>query len=115
MLPRLVCDHTRLHQPGVVETLRAMILRNSADVVAGAITALMTRRDSLPLLPSIHCPTLIVVGSDDAITPPAFSEEMQRAIPGSEMTVLPDAGHMANMEQPAAFNRALARFLDHRV
>ena len=115
MLPRLVSDHTRSHHPEVVETLRAMILGNSADAVAGAITALMTRRDSLPLLPSIHCPTLIVVGKDDAITPPAFSEEMQRAISGSELAVLPDAGHMANMEQPAAFNDALGRFLQRHA
>jgi 3-oxoadipate enol-lactonase len=44
-----------------------------------------------------------------------MSEEMQRSIPGAELVVIPDAGHMSNMEQPAAFNRALARFLERRV
>jgi 3-oxoadipate enol-lactonase len=115
MLPKLVCDNTRSNHAEVVETLRAMMLGNSADVVAGAITALMNRPDSVPVLASIHCPTLVVVGQEDAITPPPFSEEMQRAIPGSELVVIPDAGHMSNMEQPAAFNRALASFLERRV
>jgi pimeloyl-ACP methyl ester carboxylesterase len=115
MLPKLVSGSTVTNHADVVDTLRAMMLRNQADVVAGAIAALMTRPDSLPLLPGIHCPTLIVVGDQDAITPPAMSEEMQRSIPGAELVVIPDAGHMSNMEQPAAFNRALARFLERRV
>ena len=115
MLPKLVSGSTVTNHADVVDTLRAMMLRNQADVVAGAIAALMTRPDSLPLLPAIHCPTLIVVGDQDAITPPAMSEEMQRSIPGAELVVIPDAGHMSNMEQPAAFNRALARFLERRV
>jgi non-heme chloroperoxidase len=115
MLPKLVSDNTRTNQTDVVATLRAMMLRNPADVVAGAIVALMTRPDSRLVLPAIHCPTLIVVGDQDAITPPAMSEEMQRSIPGAELVVIPGAGHMSNMEQPAAFNRALARFLERRV
>lgn len=115
MLPKLVCDATRANQPDVVETLRAMMLRNAPDTVAGAIAAIMTRPDSTPLLSSIHCPALIVVGEQDAITPPAMSEDMHRGIAGAELVVIPAAGHMSNMEQPAAFNAALARFLERRV
>ena len=69
----------------------------------------------MPLLSHIHCPTLIVVGDQDALTPPSFSHEMQRGIAGAELAVVSDAGHMSNMEQPAAFNLALARFLEYRV
>ena len=47
----------------------------------------MTRPDSTPLLSTIHCPTLIVVGEEDTLTPPALSEEMHRAIAGSELIV----------------------------
>ena len=75
----------------------------------------MTRPDATPLLPTIHCPTLVVVGDEDVITPPAASEEIARGIAGAELAIIPGAGHMSNMEQPAAFNLALARFLDHRV
>lgn len=115
MLPKLVCDATRTNRPEVITALREMILENPADTVAGAIVALMTRPDSRPLLPDIHCPTLVVVGDQDAITPPVMSEEMQRLIPGAELAVIPDAGHMSNMEQPAAFNHALAQFLARRA
>jgi pimeloyl-ACP methyl ester carboxylesterase len=115
MLPKLVCEATRATQPAVVETLHEMILRNSGETVAGAILALMTRPDATPTLSTIHCPTLIVVGDQDAITPPSMSEDMQRGIPGAELVVIPNAGHMSNMEQPAAFNAALGRFLERNV
>ena len=72
---------------------------------------MMTRPDSTPLLQTIHVPTLIVVGEEDTLTPPALSAEMQRAIPGSELVTIPSAGHMSNLEQPEAFNAALASFL----
>ena len=115
LLGKLVSDATRANHPEVVEALRAMIVGNSREAVAGAVMALMSRPDATPLLPTIHCPTLILVGDQDAITPPAMSEEMQRRIPGSELVVIPDAGHMSNMEQPATFNAALSRFLDRKV
>ncbi len=115
MLPKLVCEATRANQPAVVDTLRAIIIGNSGETVAGAILALMSRPDATPVLSTIHCPTLIVVGDQDAITPPALSEDMQRGIPGAELVVIPNAGHMSNMEQPAAFNAALASFLERKV
>ncbi|MEP7307221.1 MAG: alpha/beta fold hydrolase [Acidobacteriota bacterium] len=115
MLPKLVCDATRSHQPAVVDALRAMIVGNSSETVAGALMAIMARPDAMPVLPTIHCPTLIVVGDQDAITPPALSEDLRRGIPGSTLVVIPDAGHMSNMEQPAAFNAALASFLERKV
>ena len=60
-------------------------------------------------------PTLIIVGQDDGITTVADAESMHRSVPGSQLVTIPGAGHMSNLEQPAAFNQALARFLDHRV
>jgi pimeloyl-ACP methyl ester carboxylesterase len=95
--------------------VRALALSNPAEAIAGAIRALMTRPDSTPLLRTIHCPTLIVVGEEDTLTPPALSEEMHRAIPGSELVIVPGAGHLSSVEQPDAFNSALAAFLTHRV
>ena len=75
----------------------------------------MTRPDSTPLLSTIRCPTLVLVGAEDTLTPPALSEAMHRAIAGSTLVNLPSAGHLSSMEQPAAFNEALAEFLEHRV
>jgi 3-oxoadipate enol-lactonase len=115
LLPKLVCDATRTSNPAVVESLRRQITGNSVEGIAGALQALMTRSDSTPTLSTIRIPTLIVVGDQDAITPPPLSEQMHHDIPGSELVVVPGAGHMSNMEQPAAFNDALGRFLDRRV
>ena len=115
MLPKLLSDATRQHQPDVVERVRALTLANSAEAIAGALAALMTRPDSTPLLQTIHCPTLILVGRDDTVTPPALSEELHRRIAGSELAIVENAGHLSSLEQPAVFNEALARFLEHRV
>jgi pimeloyl-ACP methyl ester carboxylesterase len=115
MLPKLLGDRTRDQQPEVGRRVRELILANSAEAIAGALTALMTRPDSTPLLAAIHCPTLILVGDRDSVTPPALSEELHRAIGGSDLATIEGAGHLSSLEQPAAFNRALARFLEHRV
>src|SRR5206468_535653 len=115
MMPKLVCEATSVGRPEVVEKIRKLILTNSTETIVGAITALMTRPDSTSLLSEIHCPTLVLVGDQDSLTPPAFSEDIRRGITNAELVVVPDAGHMSNMEQPAAFNAAVARFLDNRV
>src|ERR1700720_4561144 len=115
MVPRLLGATTRAEHPDVVERVRTLILSNPAAAITGAITAIMTRLDSTPLLASIHCPTLILVGDEDSLTPPDMSREMQRGIAGSELVVVPKAGHLSSLEQPSAFNAALARFLEHRL
>lgn len=115
MLPRLLGETTRRERPDIVEQTRALMLANSPEAVAGAIVALRDRPDSTSVLATIRCPTLIVVGDEDTITPPELSEGMQHAIAGSELAVIRRAGHLANLEQPEEFNTALARFLAHRV
>ena len=115
MMPRLLGTSTRASRPELGDRVRALALSNPPEAIAGAIRALMTRPDSTPLLRTIHCPTLIVVGEEDLLTPPALSEEMRRAITGSDLVVLPGAGHLSSLEQTDAFNSALAAFLTHRL
>src|SRR5262245_10353337 len=115
MVPKLLGATTRREHPEMADHVRQLILSNSTQAIAGAIRALMSRPDSTPLLPTIHVPTLIVVGAEDTLTPPANAEELHRAIAGSELVQIPAAGHVANLEAPEAFDAALARFLSHRV
>ena len=115
MIPKLLGEQTRRNRPETAEHLRSLILASSSDAIAHCVTALMTRADSTPLLSSIHCPTLILVGEEDTLTPPALSRKMHEGIAGSRLVTIPGAGHMANLEQPGAFNAALAEFLEHRV
>ena len=115
MVPKLLGDTSKQAAPELSQRLRHLVLASSTEAIAGAVTAMMTRPDSTPLLASIHCPTLIVVGEEDTLTPPPLSQAMHQAIGGSELVTIPRAGHVSNLEQPEAFNAALSRFLTHRV
>jgi 3-oxoadipate enol-lactonase len=115
LMPKLVGASTEQHRPEIVERVRGLIVPNSVLSITGALVALMTRADSTPLLPTIHVPTLILVGDEDTLTPPALSETMHHAIAGSVLVPIPQAGHMSNLEQPGPFNAALSHFLEHRV
>jgi pimeloyl-ACP methyl ester carboxylesterase len=109
MLPKLVGP---AHQTGAVpDQLRAIAASNSAEGVVDALEALKTRPDSAPGLAAITCPTLVIVGADDALTPVAAAETLRDGIPDASLVVVPDAGHMSNLEQPVAFALALWSFL----
>ena len=115
MVPKLLGETTKKTRPEVIDRLKSIALATSADAVAGMIRALMTRQDAMAVLSSIHFPTLIVVGDEDTLTPPAMSEQMHKAIAGSELAVLPTAGHLPNLEDSQSFDEVVARFLDHRI
>lgn len=95
----------------VFEAILQMITRNTPDMFASQIQALLTRPDATSLLPQIHCPTLLLCGSDDQWSPLARHEVMQRTIVGASLNVVQMSGHMTTMEQPQAVSRALATWL----
>jgi pimeloyl-ACP methyl ester carboxylesterase len=97
--------------PEVTQLLRRMILDTSVEGMVGALAGMAARPDSTPFLPKIACPTLVVVGQDDAITPPEKAHAMKSAISGAELVEIQDAGHLAPLEQPAAVNAAIRSFL----
>jgi pimeloyl-ACP methyl ester carboxylesterase len=74
-------------------------------------TALMGRPDSRPQLPRVKCPTLVLVGREDALTPLELSQEMANLIPNAKLTIIPDCGHLSTMERPEAVNRAMRDWL----
>ena len=115
MVPRLVGATSHRDRPGVVAQVRALALEATVEGVVGGLETMKSRPDSTPLLAQVHVPALVIVGEEDVITPPALSEDMHRAIAGSDLVIVPGSGHLPNLETPAAFNDALARFLDHRV
>jgi 3-oxoadipate enol-lactonase len=98
-------------QLGVVDQIRQTILNNPSLGIKGTLIALATRTDTTPVLATIRSPTLILVGDQDAVTPPSEAKAMQERINGSQLIVIPGAGHMSNMENPSAFNHALLGFL----
>jgi 3-oxoadipate enol-lactonase len=111
MLPKLLSPHTRGRQPAVEQELRTMMESAPAPAVAAALLGMADRPDATPLLRSIRVPTQIMVGEDDEITPVNVAELLARGIPGSLLSVVPDAGHVPNLENPDWFNRILHEFL----
>lgn len=109
--PEQVGRHTRQRNPALVDSVRRMMARTPTDGLLGAIDALIARPDSTPTLPTIDVPTLIVAGGEDDIIAPAESTRMHAAIGGSRLEVLADAGHLCNMERPAAFTHVTSEFL----
>src|SRR5262249_58415732 len=69
--------------------------------------AIRTRADARPSLAAIKCPTLVLVGDGDELTPPALSQEIAAGVAGSRLVVVADCGHLSTMERPDAVNRAL--------
>lgn len=111
MLPRLVSPATAAARPELVELLRGMIAAAPPAGVAAAQEGMAAREDATALLPSIGVPTLLVVGSEDVISPAAEMAAMAERVPGARLVVVPGAGHMAPLEAPATVNAALAEFL----
>jgi len=95
----------------IFEEVLAMFDRGSAAQYAAQINALLTRPDAAPLLPGITCPTLVLTGRQDAWSGPAQHEAMAAAIPGAQLVIVENSGHMSTMEQPQAVSAALAAWL----
>lgn len=111
LLPRLLTPDSLKDRRELVEKVRDMITSTPVKGIAGDLMGLAERPDSLPTLEAISCPTLVIVGEQDALTPPAESQLMAQRIKGSRLELIANAAHLANMEQPEAFNRAVKSFL----
>jgi len=112
MLPKLLAPATIEHRPEMVKQVRQMILQTSTAGIVVDLVAMAARPDSTDLLSTVTCPTLVIVGEDDQATPVTESQYIAQRIPGSTFVSIPQAGHLSNFEQPAAFNRALKSFLE---
>jgi 3-oxoadipate enol-lactonase len=111
LLPRLLGEATRQQQPALVERVRAMIEATAPASIAAAQRGMAERPDSSEVLPRIAVPTLVIVGSEDVLTDVSEARRLEAGIPGARLEVLDGAGHLSNLEAPAAFDAALHRFL----
>lgn len=108
MLPKLLA-------PSAPEALRAEVRRiiaaNDRHGVAAALRAMAARPDSTPLLAGIDLPTLLIVGQEDALTPPEEARAMHAQITGNRLVEISGAGHLSNLDQPEAFSAAVESLL----
>ena len=111
-LDRWLTPEFRDERPHVADWLRAMVAATPGEGYASCCEAIRDM-DQFERLPRIAAPTLVIAADDDPSTPPAVHvQPIADAIPGARMTVLEGARHLANVEQPDAFTRAMLEHLD---
>jgi pimeloyl-ACP methyl ester carboxylesterase len=111
LMPLLI--HTdRLTDKAFVDLIVQMAVDTGLEAFLRQHAALMARGDNRPLLPDIRCPTLVLIGRQDILTPLELSEEIAAAIPGAQLEIIDDSGHLSTLEHPDAVNRTLRRWLN---
>jgi pimeloyl-ACP methyl ester carboxylesterase len=111
MIPKLLGKTTLDERSDVESNIRRLIRQQSPQAIRGAILRMMQRPDSFSTLKDSSAPALVIVGTEDTLTPVNESRAMVDALHTAELVEVPRAGHLANIEDPDAFNAALARFL----
>jgi pimeloyl-ACP methyl ester carboxylesterase len=101
----------RADDPALMGPLTEMVKRATPAMFEGQIRALLHRPDTGPALAAVACPTAVIVGRHDAWSPISQHEAIVEAIPGARLTVIEDAGHMAQVEQPEAVAEVLMDWL----
>lgn len=95
--------------------LRSLITRQRVPTIQAALAALGDRPDMTEAMRHVGVPTLLVVGAEDQITPPACLEAAEAIIPNAKLLIVPAAGHLVPLEAPEIFNRAVVEFLAEAV
>ncbi|HEX2198349.1 MAG TPA: 3-oxoadipate enol-lactonase [Burkholderiales bacterium] len=109
-LERWFTESFRKSKPEEVKKVAAQIEKTPVAGYVGCCHAI-PKIDVTARLKEIRCPALVICGEDDPGTPPAMAREIHENLPGSKLVLIPQAAHLSNLEQPEAFNRALAEFL----
>ena len=103
----------RLADAALAGAVMAMAERVGREAFLRQQTAIQTRPDSRPGLAAIDCPTLVVCGRQDMLTPLEWSEEIDAGIPGARLVAVEDCGHLSTMERPEAATALLRYWLQH--
>jgi pimeloyl-ACP methyl ester carboxylesterase len=111
LITGMIGKTTREKNPDLVEAMHRMMSLSPVEGIAGALRAMHDRPDSTPTLATINVPTLVVVGEEDALTPVSEAQTLHAGIAGSRLEVIAGAGHVSNLERPAAFNHVVSEFL----
>jgi pimeloyl-ACP methyl ester carboxylesterase len=110
LLPALV-NRARSYDPQVVGVVRTMARNIGVTSFQEQEEAIIHRPDRRPWLKEIRCPTLILCGKQDTLTPPVLHEEMASAIKNAKLVIIEDCGHLSTIEQPEEVNSAMRSWL----
>jgi pimeloyl-ACP methyl ester carboxylesterase len=110
LMPALI-HPSRLADKALVDTVLQMAVDTGLEAFRRQEAAIIVRPDCRPLLPDIRCPTLVLVGEQDALTPPELAREIAVGIPDARLEIVPDCGHLSTLERPEAVSSALRAWL----
>jgi pimeloyl-ACP methyl ester carboxylesterase len=110
LTPRFL-HRSRHNDEALKRIVRDMAAETGPEAFVRQQKAIMSRADARPLLATILCPTLVLVGDGDELTPPELAKEIAGGISGARLVVVPECGHLSTLEQPEAVNAALADWL----
>ena len=111
MLFKLLTPSTLSSNGELSRRIWSVMVSQRREGVAAALLTLRDRPSRLEELPSIQCPTLVIVGGEDTLTPPVESASMAEIIPGARYEPIKGAGHLSNLEAPEIFNRLVRDFI----
>jgi pimeloyl-ACP methyl ester carboxylesterase len=111
ILPKLLAPRALAEKPALVRAARGVMADATAQGIVAALMAMKNRPDSTANLPAITRPALVIHGLEDQLIPPAEAEAMHQLLPNGRLALVPNAGHLVNLEQPLAFNAEVRTFL----
>lgn len=111
MLPKMLSPKTYTNNPELVQRVKRMMESASVPGITAALIAMRDRPDSSPTLAEIKRPVLVIGGADDQLFPQTEFQNIAGALADGRLEILPDAGHMSNLDQPDLFNEAVRLFL----
>jgi 3-oxoadipate enol-lactonase len=110
VLPKMFAPSTYTGNPALVAEWRGIMAATPLNGVVGDLLGMKDRPDSTPLLPQITKPVLVIHGQDDQLIPPREAEATHAGLPNAKLVLVPNAGHLLNLEQPETFNAEVRTF-----
>ena len=107
----LFVHRDRRGDTSLIEIVRVMAEETGVEAFVRQQRALIGRADLRSHLAAIRCPTLVLVGDGDELTPPTLAKEIAGSITGARLVVVPASGHLSTLEQPVAVNTALVEWM----
>jgi pimeloyl-ACP methyl ester carboxylesterase len=110
-VPVLFAEETARRNPRLISEVRQWVESAPSSGLIGGLLAMREREDAVDKLSAFALPSLVVGAAQDLAVPPEHSQVLAQGLPNAKLTIIPGAGHMANLEQPELFNAALLDFL----
>ena len=115
MIPGVVGKSSLAAKLPVIDEIKAWIASTNPEAIAAALQAMAARPDTTDVIDTLKVPTLFLAGEEDTVVPASEMEALSRRVPKSVYRVVPQSGHLTNLEKPAFFNEAFLHFLKSRV